>query len=537
MRLTLTLYGPFDAALDGKPLAIASRRSRAMLAMLARAPAGAVSRDRLAATLWPDRAEEQARASLRQELSTLRRAIGDLVTADGIDVRLDRSAVETAGGPEDGDFLDGLDLKSEPFDDWRRAEAAAEAGGPGHDIFENPSVLVLGFVPATDDPDDVAFATGLVIDLRTSLSNWRWFPVIGPEAIGWQTDRDGNLRELAADVGAAYAIGGAIRRAGERIRVSASLTDVESGRLIWSETFDGSMSDIFEMQEAIGRAVVARVTPAIGQAEAARVIRARPADLAAWQLVARTEEMERTGGEGYGTPESNRAQVPLLEQAIAREPGYARAWARLGRYHFRAAMQGWCDDREEATAEAIELCSRAIELDSADWEAQAYCGLSLIFGVHDFQAGRFHTEEAVRLNPSAPVARHGLGCALEWLGELDLALHHLNRVFDLNPNHFNRAAVLGDITTCQILSGQVEPAVETARQLRAIAPNYLRGMQRVVVTLGLAGETGEAAEALERVMALQPGFDADYVRDTYPYARPELLEAIFDGLQRAGWSG
>lgn len=552
MRLSLSLFGPFQASVDGVELPVKSRRSQAMLAMLALAPKSSVARDRLAATLWPDRAEEQARASLRQELSSLRKLFGagaEIVTADAVCVRIAREAVAPDfGDPGNGEFLEGLDLRSEPFDDWRRVEAARLAerssgteerrdGALDEDIFKNPSVLVLGFAPASAADEDVAFATGLVIELRTSLSMWRWFPVIGPEAIGWQTDRDGDLREMARGVGAAYAIGGAVRRMGDRIRVSASLTATESGRLIWSESFDGAMADVFEMQDAIGSAVVARVTPEIERAEAARVIRQRPADMAAWQLVAQTEEMERTGGEGYGTPESNLAQVSLLEQAIARQPDYARAWTRLGRYYFRSALQGWVEDREAGMARAVELLEKAVALDPSEWEGHGYFALTQIFGLHAFERGRFHAEEAVRLNPSAPIARHGFGCALEWLGEPEAALHHLRRVFELNPNHPNRAAVLGDITTCELFTGRIDDAVASARQILAIAPNYMRGLQRVVITLGHAGEIEEAAGVLARVEAAQPDFDEAYVRETYPYVRAEHLELILQGLRAAGWKG
>jgi hypothetical protein len=137
MRLTLSLYGPFRAWLDDTELVVSSRRGRAILAMLALSGTGAVARDRLAATLWPDRSEEQARASLRQELSSLRRALGNgagIVTADATSVRIDASALSPdRGRPEDGEFLEGLDLRSEPFDDWRREQAAllSEAGDPG----------------------------------------------------------------------------------------------------------------------------------------------------------------------------------------------------------------------------------------------------------------------------------------------------------------------------------------------------------------------------------------------------------------------
>lgn len=553
MRLTLSLFGPFAAELDGKNLRIASRRSRAMLAMLALAPKAAVGRDRLAATLWPDRPEEQARASLRQELSSLRRALGsatDIISADATCVRLQSDALSRRyGAPSDGEFLEDLDLKSEPFEDWKReeagrlsegaspAEVSVPADGVAHDIFENPSVLLIGFVPASSSETDVAFATGLVIDLRTSLSLWRWYPVIGPETIGWKTERDGDLRQMAQSVGASYVISGAILRAGERIRVSVALTDVASGHLVWTETFNGELSDIFEMQEAVGRAVVARVTPEIGRAEASRIVRRRPADMRAWQLVAQTDELERTGGEGYGSPESNRAQVPLLEAAVELEPDYARAWVRLGRYYFRSGLQGWTDDRAGYFQKAVEYCQHAVDLDPAEWEGQAYHALTMIYGMRAFGPGRIHAMEAVRLNPSAPTARHALGCALEWLGEPEEALPHLKLIFDLNPHYPNRAAVLGDVTTCELFAGNIPAAVSAARELRDIAPEYNRGLQRVAVTLGHAGEVDEAAEVLARLLKLQPDLDEAYVRETYPYVQAEHIEKILEGLRRAGWNG
>jgi TolB-like protein/cytochrome c-type biogenesis protein CcmH/NrfG len=552
MGLTLSLFGPFEARLDGKVLPVTSRRSQAMLAMLARAPKHAVTRDRMAATLWTDRNEDQARASLRQELSSLRRTLGeasDILTADATCIRIDAARLDPETGSSDmGDFLEGLDLRSEPFDDWRREESArspqpenapAQCGDENvaTQIFEQPSVLIMGFVPASAAEEDASFATGLVVDLRTSISLWRWFPVIGPEAIGWKTERDGDLRDIATSVGAAYAIGGTIRRAGARVRVTASLTETGTGHLLWSETFDGEMTDIFEMQEAIGRAVVARVAPEIGHAEATRILRQRPANMTAWQLVAQTDELERTGGEGYGTHASNLAQVPLLEEAIRLEPDYARAWGRLGRYYFRGALQGWIEDREAAFEKALELCRRAVECDPTEWEAQAYLALTMIFGTQAYGPARFHAFEAVRLNPSAPLARHACGCLLEWIGEPETALEHLHALFDLNPNHTNRAAVLGDITTCQMFVGQMDKAVETARQIRDIAPDYARGLQRVVVTLGMAGMTEEAGEVLARVLELQPDFDESYLRSTYPYAKAEHADMIVEGFRRAGWNG
>ena len=229
--------------------------------------------------------------------------------------------------------------------------------------------------------------------------------------------------------------------------------------------------------------------------------------------------------------------MPLVEEALSLEPGYTRAMARLSRNFFRCALQGWVDDRDATMAKGFQIAEAAVATDPSDWEGHIYLALTLIFGKHSFESGKFHAEEAVRLNPSAPLARHGLGCALEWMGDIEEAIRQKEILFSLNPNYPARAAVLGELATCQMFLGQADEAIATARQLRAIAPSYSRGLQRVAIVLGQCGERAEAKSALDEVMALQPDFDETYVRTTYPYARPEHIEMILDGLRRAGWDG
>ncbi len=642
MTLEIALLGPFEARLDGRDLTIRSRRGRALLGMLALSPSRCVTREGAAAMLWPDRDDAQARASLRQELSALKRALGPMadrvITARADRIELVRDAPvdfdiwrdEALDSDPRGVLLEDVDLNSEPFEDWRRhqqaaleakrsarAEAdisaaieradwaavaaaaarlsaidplnetavaarmraalaqgrrpealalyrahearlieeldaepgtalraiAAEAEGapaasvpkPAAAIFDRPAVLLFAFETLSQDDDDQLFAHGLADDLRTTLSYWRWFPVIGPEAIGWRTVRDGDLREIAAEVEAAYAVSGSVRRAGDRVRITATLTDATTGQAIWSEAFDGTLEDIFAFQEEVSRAIVARLEPQLTHATAERIALARPADLTAWQLVAKADEIERQGGEGYGTAESNLAQVPLLEEAIRREPNYARAWSRLARYHWRRFIMGWTNDREAAIRDSAEASGRAIEIDHHDWEAHAYQALVQIFGMRDYDSGIFHGLEAVRLNPSAALARHGAACALEWIGQHQQALEHLDLIFRLNPRHSNRAAVLGDITTCHMFAGGMDEAVEAARQLMAIAPGYSRGLQRCLATFGAAGRAELASQALELMLRAQPDFSEQYVRETYPFARAEDLETFLEALRKGGW--
>ncbi|MEK6216068.1 MAG: hypothetical protein N2B03_02490, partial [Boseongicola sp.] len=339
---------------------------------------------------------------------------------------------------------------------------------------------------------------------------------------------------VAEKLSAAYAVTGTLRCLENRVKISVSLTEAATGLSKWAETFEGSMDDIFAFQEEVSRAIVAQLEPQISRAEATRIERVRPESILPWQLLVQADEIDRKGGEGYGTPESNFEQARLMEIALEQAPDFVPALSRLGRVYFRAALQGWHEDRAAAYARSFGYTERALEIDPETWEAHAYGGLVRIFGHQDYASGPYHGMEAVRLNPSAVLARHAAACALEWIGKPEEALEHLNLIFRLNPTYPGRAAALGDITTCEMFVGNRMRAVDAARQLLFVAPAYARGLQRCVATFGYFDEPELAAEALGKLLAIQPDFDEAYVRETYPYARPQDLDAILEGLKKAG---
>ena len=534
--LHLTLTGTFAARADGDALAGLSRRGQALLAYLSQQRDMRAERGFLADLLWSDRSEEQARASLRQELSVLRRTLPDgLLEASRQHVWLDPARVEIASGG--GAFLAGFDLASEGFEDWlrqRRRADPAPATPPDRRFLTRPAVLLFAFEALSQGPQDAMIALGLADDLRTTLSYWRWFPVIGPEAIGWKTAREIDLRTAAAQVEAAYAVSGTLLCLGNRVKISVGLTETETGRTCWSRNVDGQLDDIFTFQEEASRAIVAQLEPEIAHAETSRIARVHPVSIGPWQVMAQADDINRTGGEGYGTPESNAAQEQLMQEVLRQHPEFSPALARLARVWFRRALLGWTDDRPAAYDTTLDFAGRALAADPTNWEAHAYFGLARIFGHHDYASGEYHSAEAVRLNPSASLARHGLACALEWLDRPEEALEHIGLIFRLNPEYPARAAALGQLASCRCFTGDRDGAVEAAKSLLAIAPDYARGLQRCVTTFGACGEPELAAQALAHLREVQPEFSEAYVRETYPYAGPRNLEILIDGWRRAG---
>lgn len=539
-RLTVLTDGPLRIkGSDGQDMAGLSRRAQALIAYLAEQPEMRAERGLVADLLWSDRSEDQARASLRQELSVLKKKIGSVLQADRQCVRLDPALVAVERGS--GEFLQGFDLASEGWEDWlrdqrnspARVHEAAAPDGAHDDFFSRPTVLLLSFDPLSSDPDDAMIAAGLADDLRTTLSYWRWFPVIGPEATGWKTAREVDLRAVTGEVGAAYAITGTLRRVANQIKISVGLIETATSRAIWSKQFEGTLEDIFAFQEDVSRAIVAQIEPQLSKAEVLRIERLRPATMEPWQLMAQADQIDRRHAEGYGTWESNLEQLALAEQALKIDPDFGPALARKARIYYRAGLLDWVDDRQAAYDTCLEAANRALNTDPENWEAFAYHGLVNIFGFRNYEAGRISGAEAVRLNPSAALGRHAAGCGLEWIGKPEDALKHLDLILQLDPAYSGRAAALGDITTCEMFVGNRDRAVNAARQLYAIAPDYARGLQRCVATFGYFDETDLAAAALTRLREIQPGFGEAYIRDTYPYSKQEHLELLLEGLRKA----
>lgn len=418
---------------------------------------------------------------------------------------------------------------------------AGKTAGPGHpasehgvSVMDRPAVLFLPFEGLGRSEADLVLASGLCEDIRTTLACWRWFPVIGPEAVRGEP---GDIRALAESVGAALVVTGSVRRGGERARVTARLLDGETGRELWSHNFDGGLEDIFDFQEDVSRRVVSQIEPQIARASATRLLRARPKDLACWELMAQAVEAERQGGDGYGTPEANEEQRRLALQALERDPGFSDAWARLARCHIRDFLLGWAEDRAAARKASLETSSKAVETDPESAFARACRAQCMLFGDQDPLGALEHAEEAVRLNPSNVFGHIMMGCVLCYCGEPDRAYTHYETALRLNPNFPNMGVVYCDQMMCRALTGRLDEAVSLARKTMTVAPKYLRGLQRCASVLAHAGHGDEAARVLSAIEAMGGAFTEDYFRDTYPFVREEDADFLISGLRKAGWQG
>jgi len=626
----LRLLGGFELlAADGAPVALSSAKARALVAYLACTPGRLAERPKVASLLWGDRGEEQARASLRQTLSVLRKALEGaereiLLTPPGglalardalsVDVAefetLARSSrrddLERAIALYRGPFLDGFDARAEPFEEWASAmrtqfaESAAAALGTliseyeaaGADqralpfarrlvdldplredahraamrlyqrsgrrnealrqyqecvavldadlgvepeaktkaLYEDilarrdaappaspsvapprpetteqedarPSIAILPFDSLGDDPDQGMFADGITEDIITELSRFAGLLVIARNSAFAYKGRAVALGDIGSDLGVRYVVKGSVRKAGNRVRVTAQLIELESGRHVWAERYDRELADVFALQDELTRGIVAVLPGRIENSEARKAVRKPPEDMAAYELLLAGKILHhRFTGEDCGKA------LALLDRAIALDPDYAAAHAWKACVLGQALGRGFLPDPKALFDGAVESAERALRLDENEVEAHRIQA-EILMVTRQLSLAERHNERALALNPNDPRLLAQKGEILTWQGAAGEALGWIRMAMRLDPyTAHDWAHLLG---RALMMSENYADAADA--YLRSSYPRF--GYHADAAgCYGMLGKQGDAAAQAARVREMKPDFSvADYV--------------------------
>ena len=225
---------------------------------------------------------------------------------------------------------------------------------------ERPSIAVLPFVNMSGDPEQEYFSDGISEDIITALSKLRWFLVIARNSSFIYKGKAVHLKQIGDELGVGYVVEGSVRKAGDRVRITAQLNDVATGSHIWAERYDRGLADVFAVQDEITEAIVAAIEPQIYAAENFRAQRKAPDSLDAWDLV-----MRALSHYWRVTRQDNVVAQALLEKAISIDPNYGQALGVLATSYMFTAHMGWADmDAAVPVAERAALA--AIRSDSED---------------------------------------------------------------------------------------------------------------------------------------------------------------------------
>ena len=392
---------------------------------------------------------------------------------------------------------------------------------------DRPSIAVLPFDNMSGDPDQDYFADGISEDLITGLSRIRWLFVIARNSTFVYKGRAVDVRQVASKLGVRYVLEGSVRRAGQRLRVSAQLIDAVTGGHHWAEQYDRELGDIFAIQDEITSSVVASIQPRLLAAEGVRAFSRSPGDLGAWELVARAQthvwRLNRTDHE---------AAIDALHRAVDAYPDYAPARSLLGFCLVFSAHNGWID-RDQGLLAGRPHIVRAIALDDCDpWGQIALGYWSMMERRTEESIAAFR--RAVSLNPSSAAAHCYLSHGLAFSGRCDEAIAHGNEAIRLSPLDPDTAMFLGGITVAHYLAGRYADAFRTSEELLRLRPGF-HGAQRLrCASLAQMGRVEEARQSLAAVRLEQPQLSIDWIKSSVPYQTPELMEHFLTGMRKAG---
>jgi adenylate cyclase len=406
--------------------------------------------------------------------------------------------------------------------------ANEEKPAPRLTLPDRPSIAVLPFVNMSGDSEQEYFADGITEDLITALSRIRWFFVIARNSCFAYKGQSSDIRDVARRLGVAYVVEGSVRKAGNRVRITAQLIDGGSGNHVWAQRHDRDMADIFAVQDEITSTLVGAIEPELGRAERERARARRPDDLRAWDLY------QRGLWHAYKRTREDLAEAQhLFRQAIEIEPGLARAYAAAEEAFFFQFVGGYVDAGKAAKADALRFAEMAVQLDGQDPFNRYALGRALILARrHD--SAVLELGKAIELNPSFAQAHYALSMALATGGRPEEALPHIELAMRLSPQDPYFGQFLVRRAEACLFLGRLEEAVEAAE--RSLREPHIQWSRWAILAAAQAhlGQLKEAQRSIEALQILRPGIDLTFARDYWPIADANALEYLMDGLRRAG---
>ncbi len=398
-------------------------------------------------------------------------------------------------------------------------------------IPDYPSIAVLPFTVMSADPEQEFFADGVCEDIITALSKISRLLVVARNSTFTYKGKAVDVKRVSREQGVRYVLEGSVRKASNRVRVTAQLIDATTGLHLWAERYDRELEDIFAVQDEITREIVVALDVQLREGEQHRVWSSGTKNLEAWECV-RLATDDVLGGSAEKQPRA----TELIEQALALDPNYAIAWAMRGWLYFTEADVGSGigdhEQFEKAQAGAFRSCRRALEADPDCAEAYGVLALThLNAGEHD--AAIEMTEKAIALAPNSPEILGGVASAvMRKSGRPDRGAECVKKAMRLSP--FYRPGLLRALGNNYRLSGRLEEAVACYRESLKRESGYLAPYVNLASALGELGRVEEARAAAREVLRQEPGFSISGYAMGLSYRNRSDLERITDGLRKAG---
>jgi adenylate cyclase len=390
---------------------------------------------------------------------------------------------------------------------------------------EKPSVAVMSFLNMTGEKNQVFFCDGLSESLITALSKVPQLFVIARESTFSYKGKGAKISQVSEELGVQYVLEGSVQKAGDRVRVTAQLIDGLKGHHLWSERYDRSLRDIFDLQDEIAMKVLTELRVKMTEGEDARIHAKGTNNLQAYLKV-----LEGDGYRNQNNKEANTVATRLYQEAVELDPNYAMAYIGLARSLRMHWYFGHSESLKEALSQAMESAEKAIELDNSS--AEAHAALSTIFvNMRQHDRAIEFGERAVTLGPSSAMALYALGMSLNYSWRSEEALPLLRQAIRLNPfvpgyyHHFSSA--------CRE-TGRYEDGIAALKKCLQLAPNDVLANINLVSLYIYAGREHEARLAVADIERIEPDFSLERFARRTPWKDGPRRDRFIESLRQAG---
>jgi adenylate cyclase len=385
-----------------------------------------------------------------------------------------------------------------------------------------PSIAVLPFTNMSGDPEQEYFSDGITEDIITELSRYRYLFVIARNSSFTYKGRAANVQEIGRALGVRYVAEGSVRRAGNRVRVTAQLVDAQSGNHLWAERYDRDLADIFAVQDEVTRAIVTNIAPML-VAESLQLARRKPPeDMRAYDYYLKAKALVEVAS----TAADLTVADELSDRAIAIDPTFARAYATKAFSLIVGVMIFEFEDAAAKRALALQLAEQSVALNPVDSTCNWAVG-ETAFHLKQYDRSRTSMARAISLNPN-DAELYLISSTIEAAcGDRDLAIRHLTMATERSPANPQWHNWVRGITL--FLTGKPEEAIAAFEYFGRPNPAMLKWRTIALVKLG---RLEEARADIRSLLAIKPGLDATAARIVLNYL-PDC-DAYVAAMRQAG---
>ena len=391
---------------------------------------------------------------------------------------------------------------------------------------DKPSIAVLPFVNMSGDPEQEYFSDGITEEIITGISKVPHLFVIARTSTFTYKDKSVKVQQVGSELGVRYVLEGSVRKAGERLRITAQLVDAATGEHLWAERYDGILKDVFALQDEITLKILNALQVKLTVGEQAQLWSKGTDNLKAYlkYLQARDHVYQMN-------QEKNVLGRQMLEEVIRLDPNYAMAYMTLGHTHVYDIYYGTCKSLKESLKRALDLVEKAIELDDSLAEAHGILG-----GI--YQLKRQHKKaiaegrRAVAINPNSAYSHNRLGFFLRYAGRFEEALSSVLKAFRLNP--FPPGYYFHQLGMVYCMMERYEEAIAACKEGIRREPNNIFAHTSLAIIYILSGREQDARREAAEVLRIDPNFSLNRHSEALTYKNQADATRLIEALRKAG---